>query len=78
MKIVMIFLFIITISFVYALLNKGETLDISQKSFSFYDYEAKSIDGETIKLRKFIGKKSSVGKQLTRKEKQNIHKKRPR
>jgi len=45
MKIIVISLFIITISFVYAFFNKNEAVNISDKSFSFYDYEAKSIDG---------------------------------
>jgi len=60
MKIVVICLFIITISFVYALFNKNEAVDISDKSFSFYDYKAQSIDGETIDLKKFKGKKVIV------------------
>jgi len=60
MKIVMICLFIITISFVYALFNKNETLDVSEKPSSFYDYQAKSIEGETIELTKFKGKKIIV------------------
>ena len=57
MKIIVICLFIITISFVYAFFNKNEAVNISDKSFSFYDYEAKSIDGKTIKLKEFKGKK---------------------
>ena len=60
MKIAVICLFIITISFVYALFNKNEAVDISDKSFSFYDYKAQSIDGETIDLKKFKGKKVIV------------------
>ena len=60
MKIVMICLFIITISFVYALFNKNETLDVSKKPSSFYDYQAKSIEGEVVELTKFKGKKIIV------------------
>ena len=40
--------------------NKNEAVDISDKSFSFYDYKAQSIDGETIDLKKFKGKKVIV------------------
>jgi len=57
MKIIVISLFIITISFVYAFFNKNEAVNISNKSFSFYDYQAKSIDGKIIKLKEFKGKK---------------------
>ena len=60
MKIVMICLFIITISFVYALFNKNESLDVSNSSFSIYDYRGKSIDGEIIELKKFKGKKIMI------------------
>ncbi len=57
MKIAIICFFIITVSFVYALFNKSEVLDVSGKPFSIYDYEAISIDGKNIKLNKFKGKK---------------------
>ena len=57
MKIALICIFIVTISFVYAFFNKNQTVDVSENPFSIYDYEAKSIDGEYIELKKFKGKK---------------------
>ena len=57
MKILFIFFFIIAISFSYAFFNKNEDLELTNLSYSIYDYEAKTIDGELIKLSDFKGKK---------------------
>jgi len=57
MKILFACIFILGISFSYAFFNKNRNLDVSNMSFSIYDYEALSIDGEKIKLSQFKGKK---------------------
>ena len=60
MKIIVLCLFLNTISFVYALFNKEQNLDISMNASSFYDYEAKSIDGQIVNFKDFKGKKIIV------------------
>ena len=57
MKILFICLFILTISFSYAFFKKEEAVELSDLSYSIYDYEAVSIDGELVKLSEYKGKK---------------------
>ena len=57
MKILFVCLFILTISFSYAFFKKEEVLELSNLSYSLYDYEAISIDGDIVKLSDYKGKK---------------------
>ena len=57
MKILFICLFVLTISFSYAFFNKEENQELTDLSYSIYDYEAVSIDGNTVKLSDYKGKK---------------------
>jgi len=56
-KIIFICLFIIVLSFSYAFLKNNDYLDASNLDKSIYNYDAKSIDGELIKMSKYKGKK---------------------
>ena len=57
MKILFICLFVLIISFSYAFFNKEENQELTNLSYSIYDYEAVSIDGNTVKLSDYKGKK---------------------
>ena len=56
-RIIFICLFIIGISFAYAFLKNNDNLDFSNLDKSIYSYDAKSIDGELIKMSDYKGKK---------------------
>ena len=50
-------LFIIGLSFSYAFLKNNDYVDTSNLDKSIYNYDAKSIDGELIKMSDYKGKK---------------------
>ena len=56
-RIIFICLFVIGISFTYAFLKNNDNLDFSNLDKSIYNYDAKSIDGELIKMSDCKGKK---------------------
>ena len=56
-KIIFICLFIIGLSFSYAFLKNNDYVDTSNLDKSIYNYDAKSIDGELIKMSDYKGKK---------------------
>jgi len=57
MKIILIVLFIIGSSFIFAFLNNKNSIDVSDKSSSIYEYFAHTIDGEEISFKQYKGKK---------------------
>ena len=58
MKIIILsVLLIMIVTFIYAFINKDQSIDVKSNSFSIYDYSAIGINGEEIGISEFKGKK---------------------